>query len=488
MAYELRTSFNDLMNVYCKHHKIANKQEMKKAYEYAAAKHFGVFRGSGEPYINHPLRVAKLLAEWGFESDVLISALLHDVVEDCDTPLEEIDREFGTNVSKIVDAVTALSDRDFENPNLTKVDKDRISDVNLQKKINEKALYVKIADRIDNLSTMSGVKEEKKIPKAEHTREIIIPLAKMENAYYLIDILEELCFQIEHPKMYTEIDDRYIELCEQNIKKCNETLDILSTAFDPNTNYEGKKVEKYHRLIKTLHIDSRSCISIYRHISRAADNISVDFHKLLNKENIPLWDLTVVLSDELETEYADITPNEVFLKYYEIVLAEKGINLLGYRHTTHGDAAFFIVSDVMDNMFRVFVRTEKSYQRYLFGNIIDEDYILSISDINETDPRDTYNEKIKVFRKDGTGIMIDKDATVLDFAFYIHSELGYHFNYALLDESKTQLPAYTRLNEGDTITIVANEEIIPSINWFKYIKTSRATALLVHWFQKNDIC
>jgi (p)ppGpp synthase/HD superfamily hydrolase len=107
----------------------------------------------------------------------------------------------------------------------------------------------------------------------------------------------------------------------------------------------------------------------------------------------------------------------------------------------------------------------------------------SLRDINETEPRDTYNDKIKVFRKDGSAMLIDKGATVLDFAFYIHSELGYHFAYAMVDESRTQLPAYTRLNAGDRITIVTREDISPDITWFKYVKTSKAVHHLVRYFQ-----
>ena len=87
MAYQMEVNFNEIMNIYSRNHKVGNKPDIRKAYEYAAAKHSGVFRGTGEPYICHPLRVAKLVTEWGFESDVIMAAMLHDVVEDCDTPL-----------------------------------------------------------------------------------------------------------------------------------------------------------------------------------------------------------------------------------------------------------------------------------------------------------------------------------------------------------------------------------------------------------------
>ena len=115
---------------------------------------------------------------------------------------------------------------------------------------------------------------------------------------------------------------------------------------------------------------------------------------------------------------------------------------------------------------------------------MDPDSNFSISNVNEIEPRDTYNEMIKVFRRDGSAMDIDKGATVLDFAFYIHTDLGLHFDYALVDESKSKLPKNTRLSEGDLITIVANEKILPDITWFKHVNTSRAKHNLVKYFQK----
>jgi (p)ppGpp synthase/HD superfamily hydrolase len=138
----------------------------------------------------------------------------------------------------------------------------------------------------------------------------------------------------------------------------------------------------------------------------------------------------------------------------------------------------------MDNMYRLFVRTEREQQRYLYGNIVDDSDFM-ISDVNETDPRDTYKEKIKIFLRNGNKLSIDKGATVLDVAFYIHPQTGLHFSYAMLDESKTQLPCHTRLNEGDTITIVTDEDAWPEIAWFKYVNTVRAKHELVKYFQKK---
>jgi len=483
MAYEMNVSFNDIITLYGKNHKVGNKHDIKRAYEYASEKHSGMLRGSGEPYICHPLRTARFVTEWGFESDVIMAALLHDVVEDCDTPLSEIRELFGTGVADIVDVVTSLSDKDFADHTLTKEQRNLLSDARLQKKMNNKALYVKIADRIDNLNTLFGVPEAKRIPKAEHTREILIPMARMENAYHLVNILEELCFQIEHPKMYVEMSKQYKALCNANSRKCRESLETLSNVFDPHfTGNEAEGLDRYHRCIVDFTYNPRSCISIFRQISRNADNLRDDWRALLSKDNIALYDLKLIVSDKLSDDNSDIRPNDVFFQYFDKILSRKGFYLIRYSLASYKDIGYFLISDEMDNLYRLFVRTETEYRRFQCGNIIDADSSLAISDINEIEPRDTYNEKIKVFRKDGSAMIIDKGATVLDFAFYIHGELGYHFDYAMIDESKTHLPKSTRLNEGDTITIVANENIHPDISWFNSVKTSRAVHHLVRYF------
>ena len=481
--YDPKVCFADVMDSYSDNHKVGDKKIIQKAYDYAESKHRGMKRSSGEPYINHPLRVARLIAQWGFESDTIAAALLHDVLDDCQAELKEIETLFGSNAAQIVDAVTALSDKDFSDHTLTKVQRDILSDVQLLCKMNEKALYVKIADRIDNLSTLDGVPEEKRIPKAEHTRDIIIPIAVHEHAYHHVDTLEELCFQVEHPQQYQMISKRAEEIRNENSSVCTDVMEMLKDLFTPDSQLACNGLEHYQHYVKELLCESRSCVSIFRQITREAENIKKDLKSLLTKERVALYDLTLILSDTILDEKDGIHPLQLFFLYFEKFLSSQGLYLIRFESTPYGNYIYFILADEMDNLYRLFVRTEKDYKRYLYGKIIDSEGEFFIKDVNEIDPRDTFNEKIRVFDKDGCAIMIDRGATVLDFAFYIHTDLGLHFDYAMIDESKTQLPAYTRLNEGDMITIVANEQVSPSITWFNYIKTRRAIHHLVSFFQ-----
>ena len=484
MAYELAVDLSDIMKIYSKNHKVGNKRGIKRAYDFAEKMHAGVTRGTGEPYIKHTLRAARSVAEWGAESDVIMAALLHDVVEDCDVTVSEIEELFDSSVADTVDAVTALSDKDFDFANhaLTKAQMDLLSDAKLQSKMNSKALLVKIADRIDNLNTMSGVKEEKRIPKAEHTKAIIIPMARLAKADHLADVLEELCFKIEHPKMYENIEREYRHLLEANSYACQDSLHTLEQIISPA--YNSKALSRYRRYIVDLIHSERSYISIYRQISRDASNLKEDWSVLMSKSNIELYDITLIVSDELGDEKSGLHPYDVFFHYFDKELASKGFYLVKYCFTTNKDTGYFLLSDETDNLYRLFVRTELEYLRFLYGSIVDPDSNFAISDVNEIEPQDTYNEKIKVFRRDGSAMDIDKGATVLDFAFYIHTDLGLHFEYAMVDESKTRLPKNTRLSEGDLITIVSSEKVNPDITWFKHVNTSRAKHNLVKYFQK----
>lgn len=531
MAYDMAVDFNtDIVKVYSQHHPIENKQDLIRAYDYASQKHAGQKRGSGEAYIKHPLRTARSCAKWRADKDVIMAALLHDVAEDSNTPLSEIEKSFGPNVAAIVDAVTSLSDRDFDHHTLTKAQRDILSDAKLQRKMNYKALLVKVADRIDNLQTMSGVKEEKRIPKAEHTREIIVPMCRLAQAHHFADVLEELCFEIEHPTMYANYKKHYRRVLKTNDATCRESLAVLSRVFDPSQkiNHPHPELNQLKRYIVNFYSNKRSYISLHRQISRGSRNIVADWSSLLSKYNVALYDLTLVVSDAF---LADINVNpydmsdlnslddstnrsfevagplfdaparlydmsgrpyeasvrqayDIFFEYFDKELSHKGFYLLKYCYTTNRDSGYFLIADHMDNMYRLFVRTEREQQRYLYGNIVDDSDFM-ISDVNETDPRDTYKEKIKIFLRNGNKLSIDKGATVLDVAFYIHPQTGLHFSYAMLDESKTQLPCHTRLNEGDTITIVTDEDAWPEIAWFKYVNTVRAKHELVKYFQKK---
>ena len=478
--YKTEVSYNDLTNIFSKKHPGADRDDIKRAYAFAEEMHSGTLRISGEPYINHCLRTARLLAEYGFESEYLTAALLHDVVEDCNVTIRQIGEMFGRDVAKTVDAVTALSDRDYDGRKLTIKQRDILSDAKFLNKANTRALYVKIADRIDNLSTIACRSEEKRILKAQHTREMLIPLAQKAQAFFFVDWLEELCFRIEHPAQLAQMEDACRRIHTENRLTTARVLGKLETIFDPLRNNYTKDLGPYHRHIINFEHADRTMISLFRQATSSVDRI-VDMRHLLSKETFAFHDLFLTVSNDLEEAGTPIRPHDLFFKYFDLVLSREGFYVVDYRRTTHKDSTYFLLADERNNLYRLFIRTKDENDSYRKGSPIGEESFFQ-GTVDEVEPRDAYKPKIKVFRKDGTAMMIDKGATVLDFAFHIHTSIGLHFRYACLNGNATQLPAYTRLNDGDTVEIVEDENIQPAFVWFKYVKTSRATDRLVRFF------
>lgn len=481
--YAKEISFTDITDIMNKNHTVYNKSALQKAHEYATEKHAGTFRGTKEAYIMHPRRVAKIIAEWGFESEMVIAALLHDIVEDTETPLEEIVSLFGTEVADMVDTVTKLNKRLKEYRKLTKKERLALSDAKFQQQISDKALYIKLADRLDNLHTIEGMPAEKRPGKAAHTRDILIPMALQEEAFMIVDELEELCFKIEHENHYNAILNKFEEYKESNLYGFNKTLSLFRALFDRSIDSAiPRDLLPYQKYISSFAFNKRSFVSIFRQISREAKNMKNDFEALIRKDNIAWYDFTLIISDSSNFKSTVASPIDVFFKFYEDVLLPKGIYLLKTCRTTYNESSYILLCDSMGNLFRLFVKTESEYTRFKLGKIVDSFDNLYFHDVNDIDPHDTYKEKIKVFKRNGAACYIDAGATVLDLAFLIHSEIGFHFLYALIDDSLVQYPAYHRLNAGDTVTIVTSEDETAKIQWFNYLKTSKATYRLYRYF------
>lgn len=485
MTYELYANFADIVNIYNQKHLVGNSHDLKKAFDFANKYHAGMVRGTGEPFINHPLRVAKLIAEWGFDTDVISAALIHDVVEEGGKPLSLVRSKFNANIASIVESVTNMSEQSFTKWPGGRPLRVLSGELRNPEKMNYKALYVKIAERIDNLSTVSGISEESAYHMALHTRKIVVPMVRSANAFHFADMLEDLCFQVEHPQMYEEMGDQYNTILKANSRKCGEALEILSTVFSPGQSMVSSEPVNSSRYIEEFKCDLRSLISIYRQLSQSADNIIEDWRTLFCKENIPLYDLTLIVSNELSGEGSPVKPNDVFFECFTKALSQKGFYLIRHGYTTYKDTDYFLIADDMDNLYRLFVRTSHDYQRFIYGKIVDEDSSRFMETVIDVSSTDAVSNKIKVFKNDGSSIEIDKGATVLDFAFYVHTELGLHFDYATKNESKTKLDKHTKLNDGDMITVIANESIKPDISWFKHAKTNRAIECLIHYFSKN---
>lgn len=321
-TYPLIININDVFEQMDRHHSIYNKKAIQKAYEFASSKHTGIKRGTGEDYIMHPLRVAKMVAGWGCESDWVCAAILHDVVEDVeDVTLEDIAFNFGEEVARYVNDVTKIDKNKPPYDKLSKQERNNLTDVKLQSAKTDAGLYIKFADRLDNLKTIEGLPEEKRISKAVNTRDIIMPLAHLVGAEKITSELEELCFPIFHPNEAAQINEAFNRYKTQKLYGFSKTISNLKNALWGSSMLPvPTDLHKLRDYISDFKVNKRAHVSVYRQIVQDADNMKIGFAKQLKKNHIAWYDLTLIISNKVSANSEYVTPSDVFYSIYEETL------------------------------------------------------------------------------------------------------------------------------------------------------------------------
>ncbi len=480
--YEMIITITHVTDELLRYHPDIDLSSIISAYNFAARMHKGQKRKSGEAYIYHPLRVARSLASWGAGRDLVCAALLHDVVEDCDgVSLEDIVIGYGKNVARLVDSLTNL---DNELHNMKKEHIDRLSDVKFQEKISAEAIYIKAADRLDNLHTIDCFPEHKRVKKAQHTREIIIPILKQEGAYRIINQLEDLCLRLEHPDNYEAITLASERFKKESEEMTNQVIMLLMDVFMHKEDYPIEHIRRYLENIIHVEYRPRSIISIYRQIISKFNKSQTELMNYISKDSIAFHELIVEIS-----ENNGFQASALFQQLHDYVLVPNGIKVINYGQTTYKHSEYYTLQDREKNLYRLYIKTEQQYNEYMYGHLLDENLEhrnLRFRGVDRFDPHNTYKKKIKVFTPEYDVRYIDEGATMLDFAYSIYPPYGYKFDYALVDNSKMKRKPYDRLSEGDRIDIKTKEGNIPRINHFKYVKTSVAIEALTKYIKESS--
>ncbi|MBO4680315.1 MAG: HD domain-containing protein [Clostridiales bacterium] len=484
MKPEAVTSLEDLIDICKSKNNALDDTDVRNAYELISERLKSSDYKNIEAVITHSLREASMVAEWGLGKDIVVASLLHETAESRVLSRNEISGKFGDNVVYIIDSVAEMSDRSFfrENKGLRITEYD---DLPRKKAINN-AIYVKIADRIDKLKFGDGVLDIPPVFLTNMTQRELFRLVKRVNAYRFVDELQELCFEIDRPDTYKEIVETCEALRNENVRSFRKTTDMLASVFDPHADNENDELAEYRSQIKQLVIEGRSYGSIIRHLKLETDGSFDGLNDHLRKDKVPLYDIVLVVEDKLSEDISKFVPNDVFFKCFEKSLMDEGIYITDHQFTTRDDRDFFVLADETDNLYRFYVRTQKEYRRFMYGEIADEPEFQFQNEKQEMELPEPRRPKIKVFKDDGTDVLITNGATVLDFAFSLSAETGLHFDYAMLNESKTRLDRNVRLNEGDTVTIVTDRNVLPDISWFESANTGMAKKYLVDHFSKRE--
>lgn len=468
---------DDITRALLSYHPSADVDLVKKAYLFAADHHKGQLRDSGEEYIVHPLNVARIVCELKLDEKAIASALLHDTIEDTGVSHEEVAELFGEQVADIVQGVTNLSKMNFSSREERQAENFRKMLLAMAKDI--RVILVKLSDRLHNMRTLEYSKEEKWERKAVETMEIYAPLANRLGLYWLKSALEDLSFKYINPQAYQELDDKL----EAGEKERRRFLKMVKQILERELNDAGLTNAQVHARHKFRY-------SIYRKMQRQ----NIPFEKVYDVVAFRVmvdsveqcWQVLGMVHQLWKPvpgrfrDYVSLPKPNGYRSLHTSVIGPTGERMEVQVRTfeMHEMAERGIAAHWKYKEGRVVSPADEERIRYL-KQLIEE-----LLDLNETvgDSVELYSaireglsfDEIFVFTPKGDVKNLPMGATPVDFAFAIHSQVGFTCTGARVNGVMVQLTH--ELKNGDVVDIITNPKQKPSQDWLRFVKSTRAKA------------
>jgi GTP diphosphokinase / guanosine-3',5'-bis(diphosphate) 3'-diphosphatase len=477
-----RESFDALVRSVRSYNPKADLKQLQRAYALAEASHEGQKRLSGEDFVEHPLAVAGILADLRLDTTSLVAALLHDTVEDTDVSLDQLEEEFGPEVTRIVDGLTKLDALTFHSREQEQAENVRKMIVAMAGDI--RVLLIKLADRLHNMRTLGALRPEKQVLTATETLEIYAPLAHRLGVQEMKWELEDLSFKTLHPGPYREI----ASLVEKRRDERQELIDEVLAATRGKLRELGVKSEVEGR--------PKHLYSIYEKMV------------IRGKEFNEIYDLVGVriMVDNLRDTYAALGAVHSLWKpvpgRFKDYVAMPKSNMYQSLHTT--------VVGPGGTPLEIQIRTRAMHRTAQFGIAAHWRYKEGSKQAREAadiawlgqmmewlkdmaDPRefmeglkiDLYGGQVFVFTPKGDVVNLPAGATPVDFAYSIHTDVGHRTVGAKV--SGKLVPLDYELRTGDSVEVLTSRAKGegPSQDWLKFVKTPRARNKIRQWFSRG---
>lgn len=449
-----------------------DRTNIRMAYEIAVDAHSKQRRKSGEPYILHPIEVARICAEEiGLGPTAIVAALLHDVVEDTEVTLDQIKEQFGERIAKIVDGLTKLDGLyNVASPqaeNFKKVLTTLLEDV--------RVILIKMADRLHNMRTLGSMPRHKQLKIAAETTFIYAPLAHRLGLYSFKTEFQDLSMKINEPEFYDEIEQKLHETRQERTRYINEFLKPLNEELNEigypyRTTGRPKSISSIANKIKTKNVPFEEIYDLF------AVRIIVDVP--LKKEKQICWQIYSIVTDVH-------TPIAERLKDWITTPKSNGYESL---HTTviGPEGRYVEVQIRSERMDEVAEKGFAAHWKYKGINgqpDLFESWFDSVRDILENPDTDSveflndfksnlFQEEVYVYTPKGDLKILPKGATALDFAFSIHTDIGYHCT--AIKVNNKLVPFGYKLQNGDQLSVTTNSAQKPTEDWVKMVVTGKA--------------
>ena len=475
---EITKQYKELLRISYQTLSDADKKMIRLAFDTAVEAHSDQRRKSGEAYIFHPINVAKIVAhQIGLDAVSICAALLHDVVEDTKFSLEDIERLMGLTVAKIVHGLTKIS-------SLKKDKNISLQAENFRKMLltlndDVRVIIIKIADRLHNMQTMDAMPEYKQVKIASETLYIYAPLAHRIGLYNVKTELEDLSLKYTEPQRYKSIKEK--------IEETKESQETYIKSFSKFLTQEFEK-ERFKFEIKGR---SKSIYSIHRKMLTQ----NVPFEKIYDKfalriiykgnrnnEKFLAWKIYSIVTDHF-------TPNPTRLRDW--ISAPKSTGYEALHITVMGPANKWVEIQIRsERMHEIAEKGYAAHYKYKQGDQKDigiESWLNRLQEVLENNTGNAvdfvedfklnlYAKEIFVFTPKGDLKSLPQGATALDFAFFIHSEIGKKTRGVRVNDRL--VPLSKVLKSGDQIEVITSENIKPSNNWLDFVVTSRARSII----------
>src|ERR671918_660562 len=461
----------------------ADVELLRRAYVFSAFEHKGQLRHSGEPYLVHPLEVADLLADMRLDVVAIAAGLLHDIVEDTQTPIERITELFGPDVGHVVEGVTKLgaipfsSSEERQAENFRKMLLAMVDDI--------RVILVKLADRLNNMRTLHHLPEERRTKIAQETRDIYAPIANRLGMSKVKNELEELAFKYLEPKAYESLRSRVEarrRAAEGMIEQLKKTISAkLAEAQVPVLTIDGriKRLFSIHQKLKRQKIDLEQ---VYDLVALRIVTQSVkDCYAALGIIH-QTWS---PVPGRIKDFIAMPRPNG-YQSLHTSVISEHGFPF-----------EVQIRTEEMHRRAEEGIAAHWKYKEGRVGDHRDERYFQWMRQLLEVqqevrDPQeflqnlkiDLYPEEVYIFTPKGEVRSLQRGATPVDFAYMIHTDVGNQCVGARINGR--MVPLRTRLQNGDIVEIVTQAGHKPSRDWLADVGTSRARSKIKHVLQGEE--
>lgn len=459
-------------------------ESIEQAYLYAKKLHEGQYRISEEPYIIHPVEVAKILVDLKADTNTIIAAFLHDLLEDTDTKPEEIEAQFSQDVMNLVLGVTKLGKLQFKSTEERQAENFRRMFIAMASDI--RIIFLKLADRLHNMRTLNFMAANKQQKIAQETLDIFAPLANRLGIGKIKAELEDLSLRYLHPDKYYEIAqlvslkkaereltvNLLIEKISQDVKKSGINASITGRAKHYYSIYSkmNRLNIAFHDLyditaVRVIVDTERECYEVLGLVHSQFKPIPGRFkdYIAMPKGNLYQSLHTSVIGPRSK-------PLEVQIRTWGMhEIAEYGI-AAHWRYKEKGAQKADNTSDIQFSWMRKLVEYDNDLATA-------EEYVDSVK-------LDIFSDQVFAFTPNGDVFDLPVKATPVDFAYRIHSDVGNKTIGALINGRIAQLD--TKLKNGDIVEILTSKQPAPRLDWLNFVVTKQASSKIKQWFKKNN--